>query len=638
MLSNLGSTAGRAVLVGILVLAGVLMAPASSADAAEGTPGKLMLVLDSSGSMKEKVPGGQTKIAAAKEALHQVVKQLPADQPVGLRVFGAKVFSRGDAGACQDSQLRVPVGTGNQAQLNAAIDTYKPYGETPIGYALQEAAKDLGSEGQRSIVLVSDGKPTCEPNPCEVARQLTKQGIDLKIDVVGLDVDASTRETLQCIADNGHGTYYDVDNAGDFASSLIKVTTRAARGFTVIGTPVTGSASAADAPTISDGDWQDVTPVGEAGQEKVLTYRVERRLANSWLAVSAAFRDPESTVLTSLSLAAPDGSSCGSDGSVQQLAGYQLTTTAVQATLFNSIGRETPDSACLTSDHLIATMKIDRSATAGTPIELRVVETPEATNLSALPEPYAGDVSWVSPSAGQRTPVQGGTSFADAPELTPGGYTDSIVQGETLTYQVAVDWGQQLSVQAVMPRLDKDRIREAVAGTPIVNLRVYSPGRVDATGYNLKGHHQSQAAYFAFDGPVLSTATAPVRVRNAARDTGGVSAADQAGLYTVVVFLAKTPKGASIPIPFKLDIGVSGTVEGAPTYAEDTPATASAEATDGAGDPRADLSDKPSTTPDSRAAGKDDGGGFPVGIVLGGLGVLAIVGAGVVYLRSRARA
>ncbi|MDR7255026.1 hypothetical protein J2X46_004028 [Nocardioides sp. BE266] len=239
MQSNLGSYACRAALACLaceLLLVGVLVVAAPPTSAAEGAPdgaaGKLMLVLDSSGSMKEKVPGGQTKIAAAKEALHRVVKQLPAEQAVGLRVFGAEVFSRNDKDACQDSQLRVPVGTGNQAVLDDAIDSYKPYGETPIGYALGQAAKDLGSEGERSIVLVSDGEPTCEPDPCQVAKDLSKQGIELKIDVVGLDVDAKTGDTLRCIAENGHGTYYDVDNADDFATSLIKVTTRAARTVT----------------------------------------------------------------------------------------------------------------------------------------------------------------------------------------------------------------------------------------------------------------------------------------------------------------------------------------------------------------------------------------------------------------------
>ena len=75
--------------------------------------GKLVLLLDSSGSMKESA-GGQTKIAAAKAALKDVLTRLPDDAQVGVRVFGAKVFSAKDEGACTDTQNVVPVG---QARL-----------------------------------------------------------------------------------------------------------------------------------------------------------------------------------------------------------------------------------------------------------------------------------------------------------------------------------------------------------------------------------------------------------------------------------------------------------------------------------------------------------------------------------------
>ena len=166
----------------------------------------MQLVLDSSGSMSEPAAGGQSKIAAAKGALRTVVDGLPDEAQVGLRVYGATVFSRNDPGACTDSQEVVPPGTDNRDELRSAIASYKPYGETPIAHALQEAGKDLGGEGHRTIVLVSDGEATCPPSPCVVARQLAEDGIDLRIDVVGLDVSGKAREQLSCIADAGHGS------------------------------------------------------------------------------------------------------------------------------------------------------------------------------------------------------------------------------------------------------------------------------------------------------------------------------------------------------------------------------------------------------------------------------------------------
>src|SRR5688500_6706390 len=149
---------------------------ASAAMAAEDglSYGRMMLLLDSSGSMAEPAGGGQTKIAAAKSALRTVVGSLPPEAQVGLRVFGAKVFSRDDPGACEDSQQVVAPGVDNREELLTAVEGYEPFGETPIPYALEQAAADLGQEGARSIVLVSDGESTCQPDPCETAAYLAE--------------------------------------------------------------------------------------------------------------------------------------------------------------------------------------------------------------------------------------------------------------------------------------------------------------------------------------------------------------------------------------------------------------------------------------------------------------------------------
>ncbi len=198
-------------LIAAVLLAGLSIGPVQ-ADPEPGDNSKLVLVLDSSGSMKEPAGDGQTKIVAARTALTRVVDKLPAPAQVGLRVYGATVFKQGQPGACTDTQLTVPIGTDNRAQLRTAIAKYKPFGETPIGYSLQQAAKDLGPSGQRTIVLVSDGEATCAPEPCEVARSIAKQGIDLKIDVVGFRVGAKARSQLQCVAREGRGDYYDADS------------------------------------------------------------------------------------------------------------------------------------------------------------------------------------------------------------------------------------------------------------------------------------------------------------------------------------------------------------------------------------------------------------------------------------------
>ena len=135
----------RVLLAGtILALSPALLAPQPAAAAPADENGRLVLLLDSSGSMAEPAPGGGTKIDAAKDALRDVVEQLPETADVGMRVFGAKVFSRTDPGACLDTQNVVPVGPLDRDRLDAAVAKYEPYGETPIGNALRGAARDLG--------------------------------------------------------------------------------------------------------------------------------------------------------------------------------------------------------------------------------------------------------------------------------------------------------------------------------------------------------------------------------------------------------------------------------------------------------------------------------------------------------------
>ena len=76
-----------AVIIGLL--GGTGLAAATAAD--EPVPGRLLLLLDASGSMKAKDPSGLTKIEAAKKALTGVVGALPDTAQVGLRVYGATV-------------------------------------------------------------------------------------------------------------------------------------------------------------------------------------------------------------------------------------------------------------------------------------------------------------------------------------------------------------------------------------------------------------------------------------------------------------------------------------------------------------------------------------------------------------------
>jgi hypothetical protein len=121
----------------------------------------------------------------------------------------------------------------------------------------------------------------------------------------------------------------------------------------------------------------------------------------------------------------------------------------------------------------------------------------------------------------------------------------------------------------------------------------------------------------------------PVAFLNTSADDPGLQGADVAGRYTVTVFLAKKPGGRSIPVPFRLALGVSGTPQGEPSFASASPSRSTEVS---ATQPSSGGGDEPT---DSSTAAEDSGGGFPTSLALGALGVVSLAAAAVLTLRSR---
>lgn len=229
------------------------------------TEGSLLLIMDASGSMKEKSPAGGTRLDEAKRAFRKVVSELPEDARVGFRVYGHRVPQSDKSGSCRDTESVVPVGPLDRGAMNAAIDRYDAKGYTPMGYSLRQGAKDLPSEGKRTIVLVCDGKDTCAPPPpCDVARDLESEGVDLTVETVGFVTDRKASEQLRCIADSTGGEYRDADNASELADSLVQLSTRAMRTANIEGEKVKGAGAADDAPALEPGTYRDIIVSGES--------------------------------------------------------------------------------------------------------------------------------------------------------------------------------------------------------------------------------------------------------------------------------------------------------------------------------------------------------------------------------------
>ena len=188
-------------------------------EAAAAVPQTIELILDASNSMWGQIQK-RPKIEIAKEVLSSIVQGLPGDVDVGLRIYGHQhSYKRQN---CTDSELVVPITQVNKKLLIEKIQAITPRGMTPIAYSLEQTGSDLaGIEGEKVIILVSDGKESCGGDPAAVAKKLNEAGLKVKLHVVGFDIgDEATREQLKGIADSTAGQYFDASGAEELKSAL----------------------------------------------------------------------------------------------------------------------------------------------------------------------------------------------------------------------------------------------------------------------------------------------------------------------------------------------------------------------------------------------------------------------------------
>ncbi|MDT0319099.1 VWA domain-containing protein [Streptomyces millisiae] len=242
------------------------VADQSEPEAEEGPPPRVELVLDVSGSMRERdMSGGESRIAAAQQAFNEVIDAVPAEVHLGIRTLGAGNPGDDREAGCRDSEQLYPVGPVDRTEARTAVATLRPTtGFTPIGLALRGANEDLGDEpGTRRIVLITDGEDSCgEPDPCVVARELAASGTNLVVDTLGLTLDDAVREQLSCIAEATGGTYTAVQDTDRLAERLNQLVGRAELPVENP-TAVTGAERCQDAPRLGVGVYADREEFGQ---------------------------------------------------------------------------------------------------------------------------------------------------------------------------------------------------------------------------------------------------------------------------------------------------------------------------------------------------------------------------------------
>ncbi|WP_306044177.1 VWA domain-containing protein [Nioella sp. MMSF_3534] len=178
-----------------------------------------ILVLDASNSMWGQIDG-VNKIVIAREVISDLLTQIPDNMELGLTMYGHN--RRGD---CTDIETMVPPGLNNRDEIARIVNSVNPRGRTPLSDAVIQAAEELRyTENAATVILVSDGRETCDADPCAVGRALEEAGIDFTAHVIGFDVDEPEGiAELQCLAENTGGQFLTASNAEELADALSQV-------------------------------------------------------------------------------------------------------------------------------------------------------------------------------------------------------------------------------------------------------------------------------------------------------------------------------------------------------------------------------------------------------------------------------
>ena len=172
-------------------------APARSAckPSQPGDEPEVVMIIDGSGSMRQPLAGGASRLDAAKRAAEAMIRSLPAGVDVGLVDFGA----------CGQVRRDKFYPTPQRGALIGEINALTPKRGTPLADAIRRAGAVASDSAPSVLVIVSDGGDSCGGDPCAAARSVRAAKPNVTINVIDLSDTPTDRQVLQCIASAGGG-------------------------------------------------------------------------------------------------------------------------------------------------------------------------------------------------------------------------------------------------------------------------------------------------------------------------------------------------------------------------------------------------------------------------------------------------
>lgn len=218
-----------------------LLEVAANPKTAIGEHSAVEVILDASGSMLKR-EDGKRRIEIARETLISLITEtIPEGTSFALRVFGHK-----EANSCR-TDLEVPMVPLDRDQLTPIIRGINAVNlaKTPIADSLTAVAGDLKeATGQRIIILLTDGEETCGGDPALAIRGLRRQGLDVRVNIVGFAIeDEDLKQTFESWATLGGGQYLNAPSGAELAAALrqaLAVPYRVFRGEELVAEGITG--------------------------------------------------------------------------------------------------------------------------------------------------------------------------------------------------------------------------------------------------------------------------------------------------------------------------------------------------------------------------------------------------------------
>jgi hypothetical protein len=322
---------------------------------------------------------------------------------------------------------------------------------------------------------------------------------------------------------------------------------------------VTGATDTADAEPLEPG----TTYRSSLPSDGKVYYRLELD-GTSTVYVAATAVPPTDAAVTPtegvrVSVQDADGRSCSAADTASIGAGRSPRPLTVWG------ARQLPSNRSLCRDAGTYYVVVERVLrTESTPgdwdLELAPVLEPRLRKAGSTSAPESWDSATPSPPGGEAVRLRGGGGFSSATALKQGTWHDDVRPGQTLFYEVPVDWGQQ-----VYATVDVSSASSGGTGGGFVpgavNLGLYNPvrGLVDDTSISYNGSQKSGAL----------AALPPVGYDNRYAVSDRVGGMRFAGSYYLVVHLAARvgEEFGDGPFGLTLRVRVKGEATAGPGYA-----------------------------------------------------------------------